>query len=317
MQVNTLDTLPLVSILISNYNYGHFLADAIDSALAQTYPHIEVLVVDDGSTDRSREVIASYDDKIIPVLKKNGGQASAFNAAFAASQGHIICFLDADDTYLPEKVADVVGVLKNYQESYWCFHMLQFIDTELKISIHSHYDNQDSGLVYDCDVRQDMRRGGIRDKLPFSIPATSGLCFTRPLLLQILPMPEAEGIVLNDSYLQFTALALAKGFALAKKLSLQRVHGNNTFIYQTDTRPIIIAKIRCLTAYCIRTNFPFLSQFTDKLFATGLSAFWHTDQSEKNVLEIVDKYLSTTIVLRQLKIRARALYYYLKAKQQV
>jgi glycosyltransferase involved in cell wall biosynthesis len=117
MQINDLQPLgqPLVSILINNYNYGHFLADAIDSALAQTYPHVEVIVVDDGSTDHSRAVIANYGDKIISVLKANGGQASAFNAGFAAAQGEIICFLDADDICLPTKVAEVVNAIPDPQ----------------------------------------------------------------------------------------------------------------------------------------------------------------------------------------------------------
>jgi glycosyltransferase involved in cell wall biosynthesis len=66
---------PFVSILINNYNYGRFLQEAIDSALNQTYSPTEVIVVDDGSTDNSREIIASYGNKIIPVLKENGGQA--------------------------------------------------------------------------------------------------------------------------------------------------------------------------------------------------------------------------------------------------
>ena len=77
----------LASIIINNYNYGRYLPKAIDSALAQSYPHTEILVVDDGSSDDSRTVIASYGDRIIPVLKQNGGQASALNAGFAASRG--------------------------------------------------------------------------------------------------------------------------------------------------------------------------------------------------------------------------------------
>jgi len=78
---------PLVSIIINNYNYARFLRDAIDSALNQTYDRTETIVVDDGSTDNSREIIAGYGDRIIPVLKENGGQNSAFDAGFAASAG--------------------------------------------------------------------------------------------------------------------------------------------------------------------------------------------------------------------------------------
>src|SRR3954451_20463787 len=95
---------PLVSIVIDNYNYARFLPEAIESALAQTYPDTEVIVVDDGSTDDSREIIASYGSRVRPVLKTNGGQASAFNAGFAASRGDVVLFLDSDDTLFPEAV---------------------------------------------------------------------------------------------------------------------------------------------------------------------------------------------------------------------
>src|SRR5690242_15345928 len=77
----------LVSIIIDNYNYGQYLQAAIESALGQTYHNIEVVVVDDGSTDDSREVIGRYDGRITAVLKENGGQASALNAGFVRSHG--------------------------------------------------------------------------------------------------------------------------------------------------------------------------------------------------------------------------------------
>src|ERR671933_952190 len=111
---------PLVSIAINNYNYARFLPQAIDSALNQTYPNVEVVVVDDGSTDNSREIIASYGSKIIPGLKENGGQASAFNAGFAASRGDVICFLDSDDAFLPEKVAEVIDAFGDRQDLGLC-----------------------------------------------------------------------------------------------------------------------------------------------------------------------------------------------------
>src|SRR5215813_6060987 len=99
---------PLASIIIDNYNYGRFLQGAIDSALQQTYTPLEVIVVDDGSTDNSREIIAGYGPRIIPVLKENGGQASAFNAGFRVSRGAVVFFLDSDDLLIPTAVENVV-----------------------------------------------------------------------------------------------------------------------------------------------------------------------------------------------------------------
>src|SRR5262249_8062926 len=101
------------SIIINNYNYGRFLNDAINSALAQSYPNVEVIVVDDGSTDNSREIIAGYGDRIVPVLKENRGQPSAFNAGFATSGGDVILFLDSDDALLPTAVERAVGLFQN------------------------------------------------------------------------------------------------------------------------------------------------------------------------------------------------------------
>src|SRR3954454_14414573 len=92
------------SVIINNFNYARFLADAIDSALAQTHPNTEVIVVDDGSTDESASVIAAYGDRIAPVLKGNGGQASAYNAGYERSSGDIVCFLDADDMLLVDAI---------------------------------------------------------------------------------------------------------------------------------------------------------------------------------------------------------------------
>jgi len=123
-------TSPLVSVLINHYNYGQFLDAAIASALNQTYPYTQVIVVDDGSTNCSRKIIASYGDRIISVLKENGGQASAFNAGFAMSQGEIIIFLDSDDVLLPGIGQQVVEVFQQQPEIVKVQYQLQVIDGE-------------------------------------------------------------------------------------------------------------------------------------------------------------------------------------------
>jgi glycosyltransferase involved in cell wall biosynthesis len=93
---------PLASILINNYSYARFLDETINSALSQNYPRKEIIVVDDGSTDNSREIISRYGDRIIPIFKENGGQASAVNAGVARCHGDILCFLDSDDFFWPD-----------------------------------------------------------------------------------------------------------------------------------------------------------------------------------------------------------------------
>ena len=84
----------LVSIVINNYNYADFLEEAIQSSLAQTYTNIEIVLVDDGSTDRSETIANKYRHQLICVRKENGGQASAINFGFCVCKGEFILFLD-------------------------------------------------------------------------------------------------------------------------------------------------------------------------------------------------------------------------------
>jgi glycosyltransferase involved in cell wall biosynthesis len=104
------DPMPLVSIIIRNFNYGSFLKDALDSALAQTYREVEVIVVDDGSTDNSREILRDYQDRCRIVLQQNGGEGAAVNVGFRHARGVIILYLDADDVLFPATVSTVVAV---------------------------------------------------------------------------------------------------------------------------------------------------------------------------------------------------------------
>jgi len=103
----------LVSVIIPNYNYAHYLPAAIDSVFGQTYPNLEVIVVDDGSTDHSKEVLAGYGDRVVSVFQQNQGVSAARNNGVRASSGELIAFLDADDVWLPTKVAQQVQRFDN------------------------------------------------------------------------------------------------------------------------------------------------------------------------------------------------------------
>jgi teichuronic acid biosynthesis glycosyltransferase TuaG len=92
---------PTVSVVIPAYNAAEFLADAVDSVLAQTYQPLEVFVVDDGSKDGTRRVAAAFTDRITYIQKQGGGPASARNAGIRAASGEWIAFLDADDIWMP------------------------------------------------------------------------------------------------------------------------------------------------------------------------------------------------------------------------
>jgi glycosyltransferase involved in cell wall biosynthesis len=164
---------PFVSILINNYNYGRFLGDAIRSALGQSYANLEAVVVDDGSTDNSVETTQAFGDVVHLIAKENGGQASAFNAGFAASRGEIICLLDSDDEFLPGKVERIVEVFRQNPEIGWCFENLKlFRDSKSERISRDRYFAPES-----VDARESMLSG----VFPANIDsASSGLSFSRP-----------------------------------------------------------------------------------------------------------------------------------------
>src|SRR6202161_3746981 len=135
IELRPLPAQPLVSILVSNYNYGRFIADSIQSALDQTYSNIELIICDDGSTDDSISVIEEYqrkDPRLKLVRKTNGGQASGFNAAFAASRGEIIALLDSDDRFLPHKIERVVADFQANPEAGFGVHRVIRMTADLR-----------------------------------------------------------------------------------------------------------------------------------------------------------------------------------------
>lgn len=302
---------PLVSIIICNYNYGAFIRNAIESALNQTYSNIEVIVVDDGSTDNSREIINDYVDKIVSLFKENGGQASAFNEGFAASRGDIICLLDSDDTFDVHKVTEVVKVFENHQEAAWCFHSLREVELKtnqvLKISSPGH----PSRIV---DLQEAINKKGER---PVFAPATSACSFKRSLLEQIFPLPKAASIEINDNYIKFASVALSQGFYLNEALSTQGIHAHNLYTQQSD-RKMINVRVDMTTAYWLRKKFPNLKHFSNRLFRTGRANYWLCHQTDERILTIIKDYfeISTALEKAQILLVASLHYTHLASKIQ-
>jgi glycosyltransferase involved in cell wall biosynthesis len=211
----------LVSIVINNYNYGRFLGQAIDSALRQNHEEVEVIVVDDGSIDNSREVITGYGQKIIPVLKENEGQASALNAGFACSHGSVVIFLDADDMLRPETAGVVASVFREKPETTKVQYRLEIIDAG-------------GGLtgLFKPPRLQTMPQGDLRRKLlafPDDIPwqPTSGNAFAAWVLKLIFPVPEASYRICADYYLSNLPALFGPVVSLEEVGGYYRVHNRN------------------------------------------------------------------------------------------
>lgn len=211
---------PLVSIIVNNYNYARFLGDAIESACNQTYPKVEVVVVDDGSSDNSRDVIGAFEDRVTIVFKTNGGQASAFNAGFAASHGDIVLFLDADDYLLPQATERIVAAWK--PDTVKVHFMLNGIDAS-GVALGYTYPTRGEYLGRDDVVSELLRRG------VYGVAPTSGNALARKALSQIFPIEEDKYRISADGYLA-TAIAFhGRIIALEETLGAYRVHGSNNW----------------------------------------------------------------------------------------
>lgn len=112
--------LPSVSVIIPAYNRADTLAGAIDSVLAQKYPHFELIVVDDGSTDTTPEILRSYGETITPLHQANAGVSAARNLGIHNVKGEMIAFLDSDDYWLPDKISTQVKWFKENPTAMIC-----------------------------------------------------------------------------------------------------------------------------------------------------------------------------------------------------
>ncbi len=114
-------TEPVVSIIIPVFNGEEYVARAIESALNQTLKEVEVIVVDDGSTDGTPDVLKSFEGHIVDIRQENGGVAAALNTGIRASQGKYVCFLGSDDTVMPNKAELQATFLDKYPEVGLCY----------------------------------------------------------------------------------------------------------------------------------------------------------------------------------------------------
>lgn len=130
----------LVSIIIAVYNCQRYLAQAIESVLAQTYSPFELIIVDDGSTDESARVAKSFLDKLRYFYQPHRGLATALNYGIQLAQGDFFAFLDADDLWMKNKLSSQVAVFDEKQQPDMVFtHIRQFYSPELELEIKTKY----------------------------------------------------------------------------------------------------------------------------------------------------------------------------------
>lgn len=155
----------LVSIIIANYNYARFLPEAIESALAQTHPAIEVIVIDDGSRDDSIAVANRYDISVL--AQENQGVCAARNNAAAVARGKYILFLDADDLLFPDSIARLLVKLANAPTNIgYAYGQMEYFDSRTGIFASREFDPvalaQDNYICVTTLIRKEIfdRVGG-------------------------------------------------------------------------------------------------------------------------------------------------------------
>jgi glycosyltransferase involved in cell wall biosynthesis len=253
-----------VSIIINNYNYERFLAKAINSALEQTYPYLEVVVVDDGSTDGSRDIISGFGNRIVPVLKSNGGQASCFNEGFKASKGEIVLFLDADDIFYPEKVEKIVTLFHVHKligSSAIFFNSLEAVDEN-----SAFIESITTSTVYPdwsalAKIRGDEFTGGEHyffngemhqvctpdqvyafaskyRHIPYIGMPASNISMSRVLASKIFPIPVTNFKTSADCFVAKAASLLGSVYSTDLPLTQYRIHSKNGWFDKKETQEL-------------------------------------------------------------------------------
>lgn len=236
---------PLVSVLLTSYNYARYVRDAIRSVFEQTYPAIECMIVDDGSSDGSPEVIRdAITGAPVPVeviLQSNRGQAAALNAAFARARGDLIALLDSDDSWRPDKLARMVTFIREHPDGGVFQHQL---------------DDGRGGLKQEplltCDIFEEWRALGRvnvaarRDIVSVFLPST-GLMFRKEVLDRVFPIPEAL-ISCPDAYLTRTASVYGPLYSCPDVLGTWRSHADNAgrsrrFAFRKFWVPVVMPAI--------------------------------------------------------------------------
>jgi len=231
--------LPSISVVVTCYNYGHFLAACLDSLQLQARPPDQIIVVDDGSADSTQAVLGARQEPLVVITKGNGGQASAFNAGFERATGDIVVFLDADDTLAP----DAVEILcMAWHDSFVALSFkLNLIDGRGRLSGYYDVDPRDG------DMRPELIGWG-----HFWFMPTSGNAFSRRRIAPMFPLPEPRWRISADAVLMF-AVALANPIRqIPLALGNYRAHGGNAYYRAVLPQPQFMTRaLRDMADSCL------------------------------------------------------------------
>lgn len=245
-----LPATPLVSVLVTSFNYGRFIRDAIYSILDQPYRNVEVIVCDDASQDDSCAIVedCARRDPRVKLIRSpaNRGMAAGTNSAFAASSGAIVCLLDADDLFCADKIVRVVERFAAEPRAGFLLHSMMVVNNKgapiQQIPLMPAFER---GWIADRVVR----RGGRLREMP-----TTALCFRREAAEEAFPIPEEPFRRSADGFV-FTLLPLlTEVAAIDEPLAKYRVHTDNDFGSITRSRKSFMTEMGFVEAQVVHVN---------------------------------------------------------------
>ncbi len=270
-----------VDIVIANHDYGAFVADAVDSALAQHHPRVRVVVVDDGSTDDSLERLAGYAEVVTLLSQDNRGQAAALNAGLEHCRGDVVVFLDADDVLRPEMAGRAAAAFAADPALARAQFRMEVIDAAGRATGAT---KPPSHLP---PPSGDLRRAELA--FPFDIPwlPTSGNAFRAAILRRVLPIPDSKHSRCGADWHLIHLTALLGPVASLEEIgAAYRVHGANS--YEPQEQRLDLAHLRETIGYAAATSHE-LERLADEL---GL-------QRPQRILSVAD--LANRLLSRRLE----------------
>jgi len=219
-----------VTVLIDTYNHERFIEEAIVSVLEQDFPatEMEIVVVDDGSTDGTPEVVRKFAPRVRYVRKVNGGQASAFNFGIPLAQGGIIAFLDGDDWWAKVKLSKVMELLSSRPDIGVVGHGIYEVDSDTR-----HMSATLPARPGDIDLHGTTGAAFFRHMMCFF--GTSRVTIRKEVVRRALPIPQ-ELVIEADEFMSTMSAAYSMAALIQEPLTFYRLHAGNLFqIRSSDT----------------------------------------------------------------------------------
>jgi len=221
--------MPLVSVVIPSYNHAAYIAEAVNSVLAQSMADLELIVVDDGSKDESVEILNRFSDPRLRLLTQgNRGAHAAINRGLAESSGKYLTILNSDDVYLPERLAKLVGLMETDSSLGLAASYIEVIDQKgKKLGIKEGYHNLEPWSLPDPErsfrAGDDLRAALLTENY---LATTSNFFFSRDVFVQVGPFRALRYV--HDWDFALRAAQVSKLVLHSEALIRYRVHTSNT-----------------------------------------------------------------------------------------